>query len=140
MACNGQKKNKYRVLVVKPEGRRQPGRCKNRWEDNIQTYLKGSGRDGMTGFIWLRTGTTDRFLWTRKLISGICKTHWTETYTDLIWEFWKHRINDTHKERSEKQAIFCGYHVPQFQSVILLMEHYENQCAGLNPTYRKKTE
>lgn len=31
IACNGEKKNAYMILVVKPE----PGRCRCKWEDNI---------------------------------------------------------------------------------------------------------
>jgi hypothetical protein len=31
-----EKRNAYRVLVGKPEGKRLPGRSRRRWEDNIK--------------------------------------------------------------------------------------------------------
>jgi hypothetical protein len=34
----------YRVLVVKPHGKRPLGRPRRRWEDNIKTYLVETGR------------------------------------------------------------------------------------------------
>jgi hypothetical protein len=33
------KRNAYRILVGKPEGKRQLGRRRNRWEGNIKIYL-----------------------------------------------------------------------------------------------------
>jgi hypothetical protein len=36
----GDWKSIYRVLVVKPEGKRQLGRPRRRWEDNIKTDLQ----------------------------------------------------------------------------------------------------
>jgi hypothetical protein len=40
-ACstNGEKRTVYRLLVVKPEGRRPPGRPKRRWLDSIRMDL-----------------------------------------------------------------------------------------------------
>ena len=35
-----QSRNAYRVLVVKPEGKRPSGRQRYRWEDNIKMDLK----------------------------------------------------------------------------------------------------
>jgi hypothetical protein len=32
----GERRNAYRVLVRNPEGRRQLGRLRRRWEDNIK--------------------------------------------------------------------------------------------------------
>jgi hypothetical protein len=37
----------YRVLVVKPEGKRALGRPKCRWEDNIKTNLQEVGCGGV---------------------------------------------------------------------------------------------
>jgi hypothetical protein len=36
----GDKGNVYRVLMEKPEGKRQLGRPRLRWEDNIKMYLR----------------------------------------------------------------------------------------------------
>jgi hypothetical protein len=43
---NGEKINVYRVLMGKPEGKRQLGRPKRTWVDNIKTYLRGIGWGG----------------------------------------------------------------------------------------------
>jgi hypothetical protein len=41
-ACStyGERRGIYRVLVVKPEGKRPLGRLRRRWEDNIKTDLQ----------------------------------------------------------------------------------------------------
>jgi hypothetical protein len=45
-ACsrNGEKRNAYRLLVGKPEGRRPLGRPRRRLVDNIKMDLLGEGR------------------------------------------------------------------------------------------------
>jgi len=46
----------YRILVGKPEGKRQFRRPRHKWEDNIKINLEERvGRVG-TRSIWLRTG------------------------------------------------------------------------------------
>jgi len=58
VACMGEMRGVYRVLVGKPEGRRPLGRPKLRWEDNIKVDLQGVGWVGAwTGSSWLRIGT-----------------------------------------------------------------------------------
>jgi hypothetical protein len=47
------KRNAYRILVEKPEGKRPLGRARRRWVDNIEMGLRGVG---LTGLIWLRIG------------------------------------------------------------------------------------
>jgi hypothetical protein len=58
-ACgtNGGKRNAYRILVGKPEGKRPLGRPRRRWVDNIKMDLKRD-RMGWIGLIWLRIGTS----------------------------------------------------------------------------------
>jgi hypothetical protein len=48
-ACStsGEKRNAYRILVGKPEGKRPLGRPRRRWVDNIKTDLREIGWDGM---------------------------------------------------------------------------------------------
>jgi hypothetical protein len=63
-ACstNGQRKNVYRILVGKPEGKRPLGRLLV--VDNVKMDLKEIGWDGMVwiGLVWLRIGTSGELL------------------------------------------------------------------------------
>jgi hypothetical protein len=43
MARMGEKRDAYRVLVGKPEGRRPIGRPRHGWEDNIEMDLREVG-------------------------------------------------------------------------------------------------
>jgi hypothetical protein len=49
VACMGEMRNAYRILVGKPKGKRPLGRPRCRWEDNIK-------------MVWLRIGTGDGLL------------------------------------------------------------------------------
>jgi len=40
VACMDERKGVYKVLVGKPEGKRQPGRPSRRWENNIKIDLQ----------------------------------------------------------------------------------------------------
>jgi hypothetical protein len=64
VARMGKTWNAYRILVGKSEGKRPLGRTRCRWVDNIKMDLREMGWDGMvwTGSIWLRIGTSGRFL------------------------------------------------------------------------------
>jgi hypothetical protein len=43
----GEKRNAYRILVGKPEGKRPLGRPRRRWVDNIKMVLREKGWDDM---------------------------------------------------------------------------------------------
>jgi hypothetical protein len=43
----GEKRNAYRILVGKPEGKRPQGRPRRRWVNNIKMDLREMGWDGM---------------------------------------------------------------------------------------------
>jgi hypothetical protein len=43
----GEKRNAYRVLVGKPEGKRPLGKPRRRWVDNIKTDLREMGWSGL---------------------------------------------------------------------------------------------
>jgi hypothetical protein len=43
----GEKRNAYRILVGKPEGKRPRGRPRRRWVDNTKIDLREMGWDGM---------------------------------------------------------------------------------------------
>jgi hypothetical protein len=43
----GEKRNAYRILVGKPEGKRPQGRPRCRWVDNIKMDLRKIGWDGV---------------------------------------------------------------------------------------------
>ena len=47
MACMGEGRGVYRVLVGKPEGKRPLRRPRHRWEYNIKMDLQGVGCGGM---------------------------------------------------------------------------------------------
>jgi hypothetical protein len=54
VARMGEKRNAYRLLVGKPEGRGPLGRPRRRWLDNIRTDLVEVGWGDV---VWLRKGT-----------------------------------------------------------------------------------
>jgi hypothetical protein len=43
----GEKRNAYRIVVGKPEGKRPLGRPRRRWVDNIKMDLRKKGWDGV---------------------------------------------------------------------------------------------
>jgi hypothetical protein len=43
----GEKRNAYRILVGKPEGKRSLGRPRHMWVDNSKMDLRGIGWDGV---------------------------------------------------------------------------------------------
>jgi hypothetical protein len=47
VARMGEKRNSYRILVGKPEGKRPLGIPRRRWMDNIKIDLREIGWDGM---------------------------------------------------------------------------------------------
>jgi hypothetical protein len=46
-STNGEKRNAYRILVGKPEGKRLLGRPRRGWLDNIKIDLRETGWNGM---------------------------------------------------------------------------------------------
>jgi hypothetical protein len=46
-STNGEKRNAYRILVGKPDGKRPLGRPRRRWVNNIKMYLREIGWGGM---------------------------------------------------------------------------------------------
>jgi hypothetical protein len=66
MACMGEGRGVYRVLVGKPDGRRPFGRPRRRWEDNIKIDLREIGIDGAN---WIRLAQ-DRVKW-RAFVSTV---------------------------------------------------------------------
>jgi len=53
----GERRDVYRVLVGKTEGKKPLGRPRRRWEDNIKMDHQVVGCGARTGSSWLRTGT-----------------------------------------------------------------------------------
>jgi hypothetical protein len=51
VACMGEGRGVYRVLVGKPEGKRPLERPRRRWEDNIKLDLREKGNNGTN---WIR--------------------------------------------------------------------------------------
>jgi hypothetical protein len=59
VACMGEGRGAYRVLVGRPKGKRLLGRPRCNWEDNIKMDLREIGIDG-ANWIWL---AQDRVQW-----------------------------------------------------------------------------
>jgi hypothetical protein len=57
IARMGEERGAYRVLVGRPEGRRQLGTPRRRWEDNIKMDFQEVGLGALTGLIRPRIGT-----------------------------------------------------------------------------------
>jgi hypothetical protein len=51
VACMGEKRNAYKAVVGKPEGKIPLVRPSARWEDNVETDLKRIGREVV---YWIR--------------------------------------------------------------------------------------
>ena len=66
VACMGQERGMYRVLLGKPEGRRPLGRPRRRWVDNIRMDLQEVGCEYMD---WIGQAR-DRARW-RTLVSAV---------------------------------------------------------------------
>jgi hypothetical protein len=62
VARMGEKRDMYRLLVGKPEGKRSLGRLRRRWIDNIGMDLLEIGLSDRTGLVWLRIGTRGELL------------------------------------------------------------------------------
>jgi len=58
----GERKDVYRVLVVKPEAKRHLGRPRHRWDYNSNIYLQEVVWGTWTGLICLRIGTVGGLL------------------------------------------------------------------------------
>jgi hypothetical protein len=60
----GEKRNAYRILVGKPEGKRPLRKPSRRWVDKIKMDLREIGWDGVEwiGLIGLRIGTSGGLL------------------------------------------------------------------------------
>jgi hypothetical protein len=61
VACMGEGRNVYRVLVGKPKGRRPLDRPRHKWEDGIKMDLREIG-GGWSGFTRLRIRIVGRVL------------------------------------------------------------------------------
>jgi hypothetical protein len=65
-STNGEKRNTYRILVGKPEGRRPLGRPRRRWVDNIRMDL---GEVGWGDVDWIGLAQ-DRDRW-KALVNSV---------------------------------------------------------------------
>jgi hypothetical protein len=66
VAGMGEKRNAYRILVVKPKGKRPLGRLRRRWVNNIKIDLREIGWDGID---WIDLAQ-NRYQW-RALVNTV---------------------------------------------------------------------
>jgi hypothetical protein len=66
VACVGDSRGAYKVLMGRSEGRKPLGRLRNRWENNINMVLREVGRGGMD-WIYL----TEDWYWLRALVNAV---------------------------------------------------------------------
>jgi hypothetical protein len=59
VACMGEERGVYRVLVGRPKGKRPLGKPRHRWEDNIKMDLREIGIEGVN---WIQLAQ-DRVQW-----------------------------------------------------------------------------
>jgi hypothetical protein len=59
MACMGEGRGVYRVLVGRPKGKRPLGKPRHRWEDNIKMELR---ERGISGANWIQLAQ-DKVKW-----------------------------------------------------------------------------
>jgi len=58
LACMRERRDVYRVLVGRPEGKRPLGRPRRGWEDNIKMDIQAvCWEGGRSGFMWLKIRT-----------------------------------------------------------------------------------
>jgi hypothetical protein len=69
VACMGEGRNVYRVLVAKPEGKRPLERQRRRWEDGVKMDLKKIGLGGGGGVVWIHLAQ-DRDRW-RAVVNAV---------------------------------------------------------------------
>jgi hypothetical protein len=60
VACVGERRGIYRVLVGKPEGKRPLLRPRHRWEIILRWFFRKWDVKVWTGLSWLRIGTGGR--------------------------------------------------------------------------------
>jgi hypothetical protein len=58
----GDTRKAYTIFVGNTEGKRQLGRPRRIWEDNIRMDLKEIWWEGVTGYMWFRIGTSGGLL------------------------------------------------------------------------------
>jgi len=69
VACKRERRGVYSVFVGKPEGKRQVGRPRHRWEDNIKMDLQEMGCGGID---WIELAQ-DRDRW-QALVYAVMNT------------------------------------------------------------------
>jgi hypothetical protein len=62
VACMGDMRKAYKILVGKPEGKRPLRSPRRRWEDNIRMGLREIVRKVCTGCSWPRIGSSGGLL------------------------------------------------------------------------------
>ncbi|KAJ4442405.1 hypothetical protein ANN_03991 [Periplaneta americana] len=104
VACMGESRNAYRVLVVREEGKRPLGMPRRRWEDNIKMDLREVGNDDKD---WINLAQ-DRNRWRAYVRATMNLGKRMENMEDMVTGgegnvgFRKRKRNETNKGRRKK--------------------------------------
>jgi hypothetical protein len=103
-ACsiNGAKRNVYRLLVGKPEGKRPRGRPRRRGLDNIKVHLREIGWDGMD---WIDLPRL------RDLCRALLNTVMNQRVPQNIGKFLNSCTADAFSRRAEQITSVCDLRI-----------------------------
>ncbi|KAJ4447245.1 hypothetical protein ANN_09249 [Periplaneta americana] len=101
VACMGESRNAYRVLVGRPKGKRSLGRPRRRWEDNIKMDLREVGYDGRD---WINLAQ-DRDRW-RAYVRAAMNLRKKRQRTRVVFQLISQPVSE--KARASKPVLCTG--------------------------------
>jgi hypothetical protein len=102
VACMGEERKVYKVLVGKPEGKWPLGRSRHRWEDGIRMDLREIGLGGVD---WIQL-SQDRDRW-RAIVSAVMNFQVLVPWSYLVNSLWN--VTDLTKVLFLNVLLRCQY-------------------------------